>query len=112
VHLLLVDLLLPEVVRDLRLSDAVDRQLGVRPGRCSVAVQFGPVALRYCYSLYSPKKHTRRPSYIPGGSTVEALRRIVPAFSVSSHEENLVLDLARRVPVEPDHLLVEALPLG
>lgn len=117
VDLLLVDLLLPEVVRDLGLSDAVDRQLGVRPGRCSVAVQFGPVALRY-YHYYSPffsppkETHTRRLSYIPGWSTVEALRRIVPAFSVSSHEENLVLDLARRVPVEPDHLLVEPLPLG
>lgn len=91
--LLLVDQLLPKVVRDLGLRDPVDRQLGVGPGCRAVAVQFGPVALKPVSTFAVFQKGGE--SYVPGWRAVEGLCRIVPTFSMASQEEDLILDVPR-----------------
>ena len=52
-------------------------------------------------------------TYVPSRSAVKGLSRVVPALTVSSHNENLVARLiTASVTVKMLDILLEALPLG
>lgn len=51
-------------------------------------------------------------AYIPCRGTIVGLRVIMIPIAVSSKEENLVLDVARRFLVQTNNLVVETLPLS
>lgn len=87
------DLGCPEGVGCEGLGDAVAGQVCIRPGRRSVAVEFGPVA-------------------VPGWGTVVGLCCVVVALTVAPNEKKLVDYIAGSLLVETEKDSVEALPLS
>lgn len=81
------------------------------PVRGAVAGLLGPVALRSVNSL-DAEIADRKETHVPGRSAVVGLGGVVPALTVTTHDEHLILGVLGRLSVKLVDILLEAFPLG
>ena len=84
--------------------------MSIGPVAGAVSIQLGPIALL---------PHQLRPSgatdvfaYIPGRGSVESIGYVMIAFTMSTHVEHLVLNMAAALTVQAKDLILESLPLS